>query len=159
MFFDIHWMNLRIMAEILLAAHLIARFLPHREYWLPRLILSSLGCLLLAWVYPLPPFAEHHYVLWGLPMYASFFWALVGSIAVCYQEAFLPVFCCGIIGYTIHQCASDLDGVLYTFCTMAGINVHPAVVWGVTLLIAYIPSYWVLSKPIRDTGQIRIDSK
>jgi len=117
------------------------------------------GCLLLAWQFPIPSFAAHQYVLWGLPMYASFFWALVGSIAVCYQETFLPVFCCAITGYTIHQCASDLEGLIKNILMMAGIVMHPAVIWGIALLVVYIPSLLAFSRHIRETGQIRIDSK
>lgn len=88
MFSDIHLINLRIMAEVLIAIHMLARFLPHKEHFILRIAISSAVCILFAWLFPVPPFAAHHYVGWGLLMYGSFFAVAAGSIACCYQKRF-----------------------------------------------------------------------
>lgn len=74
------------MAEVLIAIHMLARFLPHKEHFILRIAISSAVCILFAWLFPVPPFAAHHYVGWGLLMYGSFFAVAAGSIACCYQN-------------------------------------------------------------------------
>lgn len=159
MFSDIHLINLRIMAEVLIAIHMLARFLPHKEHFILRIAISSAVCILFAWLFPVPPFAAHHYVGWGLLMYGSFFAVAAGSIACCYQETFLPVLCCTITGYTIHQIASALNGVLTLISKMTGFLITEGIAWFLSIVLTFIPAYLTLSKEIRKSDQIRIDNK
>lgn len=147
------------MAEVLIAIHMLARFLPHKEHFILRIAISSAVCILFAWLFPVPPFAAHHYVGWGLLMYGSFFAVAAGSIACCYQETFLPVLCCTITGYTIHQIASALNGVLTLISKMTGFLITDGIAWFLSIVLTFIPAYLTLSKEIRESGQIRIDNK
>ena len=155
----IHLINLRIMAEVLFASHMLARLMPHRANWPLRLTLSLLGCLLLALAFPIPAFAEQAYVLWGMVMYGSIFALAMGSLAVCYEASLLTVFCAVTIGYTLHHLVSSLETVMTELLHLAEVGIPGWLCSMLALLLAYIPGYRYFSRLIRENGQIRIEEK
>lgn len=159
MFTDIHLINLRIMAEVLTASHMLSWFLPHKENCVAKIAVSAVICLLAAYLFPLPAFAVHDYIGWGLLMYGSFFAFAVFGIAFCYQETILSILCCVITGYTIHQISSSINGVLSLMIDMLQLSAAPVVPWFISIILIYIPAFLILSRHIKDAGQIRIDNK
>lgn len=155
----IHLINLRVMAEVLFASHMLARLMPHRAHWPLRLALSTLGGLLLAWAFPVPAFAEGAYVYWGTVMYGSIFVLAMGSLTVCYEASMLTVFCATTIGYTLHHLVSSLETVMTKLLNLAGLSVLEWPCTILAILMVYIPGYLYFSRLIRENGQIRIEEK
>ena len=92
-------------------------------------------------------------------MYGSFFAIAVFGIAFCYQETILSILCCVITGYTIHQISSSINGVLSLMIDMLQLSAAPVVPWFISIILIYIPAFLILSRHIKDAGQIRIDNK
>ena len=154
MFPDVHAANLSIMAEVLLAEHLFARFLPRREKYPLRLISSVVLCLLLAYLFPVPSDDVHVIVPFGTFMYLSLFCTAGLSLFACYKENGWSVLFCAITGYTIHQLASALHDFVH--------HLLPAVPeilpYLVSLCLTIAVCYFVLSGSIKRAGTIHIDN-
>lgn len=112
MFHDIHAVNSLAMAKILFAEHLFAHVLPKRGKYPLRLILSSVACLLFAFWFPVPSDDIATIVPYGTLMYLSLFCAAGASLLPCYEENGWSILFCTVIGYTVHQLASALNGLL-----------------------------------------------
>lgn len=154
---NVHLINLQIMIEVLVATHMIAWFLEHREYYWLRLMMSSGACMLLAWLFPVSNAMP--VIGWGLLMYASLFTLSVLGAAVCYRESFVGMLCCTIIGYTIHQASSAANDILFNVTGLLGINLPSQLCWLITIIPVYMLGFRIMSAGIRRHGQIRIDNR
>ena len=156
---SVHLINLQIMLEVLVAEHMLAWYLEHRERYALRIVLSALGCLFLAWIFPVPEFANRFIISWGTLMYVSLFTFATAGLALCYQEDFLGIFCCAIMGYTVQHLASALIDLSDKLFTMVGKTVPYLARWIVISIVVYSISYRLLSKRIRKNGHIHIDNR
>lgn len=155
MFPNVHIANLSIMAEVLLAEHLFARFLPRREKYPLRLIVSCAVCLLIAYLFPVRSDEIGFIVPYGTFMYLTLFCVAGAGLLPCYQESGWSILFCAITGYTIHQLASALHDLLHNlFPAVPEVLPYLAAI-GFTLAVCYT----ALSEGIKKAGTIRIDNK
>lgn len=156
---NVHIINVQIMVEILVAGHMLAWYLPHRENYFPRLLGGGLLFLLLAWLYPVTEYAQSHIILWGTMMYAALFALLVLHLFLCYDEPMISILVCAIAGYTVHHLDSEINGLLSDVLQLLQI---PMPSWAVSAA-SVVPVFWLcyreLSPGIRREGHIHIDSR
>lgn len=153
MFNDIHSVNFSVMAEVLLVEHLFARFLPHRERYSLRMLLSCAACLVFAFWFPV--FSDDISVIipYGTFMYLALFCVAGIGLIPCYQENGWSILFCAITGYTVHQLASNLNDIVGNL-PLLDEAVHVAT-FAITVSICYL----TFSGSIKKTGTIRIDNK
>lgn len=171
MFARIHYINLLVMAEVLLGEHLFARLLTHRENYVPRIIGSTLACLAAAFLFPVPSAfssilsASPALIPYGTMMYLSIFAFSVAGLWICYQEDMYSILFCALTGYTVHQLASGLNDLGMQVTLLLGmpqlenVFIFRAGIYLLSLAAAMAGSYAALSGSIRKTGRISIDNK
>ena len=171
MFAAIHFINLLVMAEVLLGEHLFARFLTHREHYRQRLLFSTICCLLAAFLFPVPESVASRLsgsaglIPYGVLMYLSIFAISAAGLWCCYQEDLCSILFCGLTGYTVHQLASALHDLCSQLPLLAGrpdlaaSPVYGVCIYLLTLAAAMGGCYAALSGSIRKTGRIRIDNQ
>ena len=150
---SIHYINMLVMAEVLLGEHLFAHFLMHRENYLPRLCGSSILCLLAAYCFPVPLDTPASIVPYGTFMYVSIFVISAAALLFCYEEDALSIIFCALTGYTVHQTASALNDIFGI------LTVHSKAAYLITLAAAMAGCYAAFSGNIRKAGKIRIDNR
>lgn len=116
MFDNVHTVNLSIMAEVLLSEHLFAHFLPRRERYPLWLTVSCTACLLIAFLFPLPPDSTALIVPYGTFMYLTLFCVAGVGLIPCYRENMWSILFCAVTGYTVHQLASALNDLAKFLC-------------------------------------------
>ena len=153
MFANIHIVNAAIMAEVLLAEHLFARFLTQRERYPLRLIMSCVVCLLIAFLFPVPSDNPAMLIPYGIFMYVTLFCVAGAGLLSCYKESGWSILFCAVTGYTIHQLASAVNNL------SGGLPLPDEVIYVVTYAITVACCYFALSGGIKKAGTIRIDNK
>ncbi len=155
MFHNIHFVNLSIMAEVLLSEHLFAHFLPRRERYPLRLALSCGACLLFAFLFPAPPEPIVFVIPYGTFMYAVLFCVAGAGLLPCYEETGCSILFCAITGYTVHQLASALHDLM----SKLPLSLPSPAVYLATLGVVVLACYAALSPAIKRAGAIHIDNK
>lgn len=156
---NIHYINLLIMAKVIFADHLFARFLAKRDKYMLRVILSSFFCLLFAFFFYVPDSEGILVVTYGSFMYISLFICSGIGLFFCYKEDKWAIFFCTIVGYTIGQLASAFNEVLYYICMHYKSDIHENAVFFFSLAVTYISAYFIFVPQIRKYKEISIDNK
>ena len=155
MFANIHIVNAAIMAEVLLAEHLFARFLTQRERYPLRLIMSCVVCLLIAFLFPVPSDNPAMLIPYGIFMYVTLFCVAGAGLLLCYKESGWSILFCAVTGYTIHQLASAFHDLLRSLLPFIPEILPYLFAVGATIVVCY----FALAGGIRKAGTIRIDNK
>ena len=150
---QIHWLNMQVLFEVLLADHLFAWPLTHRKHFPARLFGSTALALLLARAFPASEAALTHVIPYGTVMYLTLFLLSAAALFFCYRIDLLSVLFCAMVGYTVHQLASAFNDMCYR------LPLPEPVIYLVTLGVTLTACYAAFSGFIRKTGEVRIDNR
>lgn len=158
MFKNIHMINLSVMTILIVTDHLFARFLLKKERYLLRFLFSTLGCLIFAFLFPVPDMLEESLISYGVFLYLCLFLCSFAAVHLCYQGNWWAILFCCIAGYTIQHLTSAFDDIFsytgfYLFLPLPRIVTYLCMV----ILVCFI-CYTVLSKDIKKYGQIYVNS-
>lgn len=154
----IHWLNVLIMAEALIAQHLFARFLPRRPHWPVRAAAGAAVCLPAAYLLPVWEAGIPGTVVSGSLLYLAIFGLSVLAMWACYAtDGWSLLFCC-VAGYTVKQLASAIEAALLNSGLCLGLAPQRLAVYAVSRLAAYWGGCTMLSGPLR-RGGVRINSR
>lgn len=155
----LNWINFQIMAETLLACHMIACYMEHRDGYLLRVAVSSAICLLLSYLYPMPGFVDQVVIQWGTLLYIMLFLFSVFALKACYRESFSGLLCIGITGYTIHHLSSTVNDSLNDLCLLFGNEPSSWVLLLASLIPVYVVCFFLLTPSIRKTGHVHVTNR
>lgn len=155
----IHFVNVQIMAELLLAEHLFAHFLNRRTRYPLRLSISCFLCLAAAFLFPVPERLSQYVVPFGTLMYLWIFLCSGAGILLCYSENLWSILFCCAAGYTVQHLASSLHDPCRRLLEALRVPFSTPTAYLLTLLIPYAICYHIFSRDIKRLKKIHVDSK
>lgn len=159
MFTHIHFINLFIMAQVLVAEHSFGRFLARREHYLLRILLSSFFCLGIAFLFPILGDSFSYVIINGSLIYITIFIVSGLGLLYCYDVSIWSILFCCITGYTIQNLSSACRTSLTLITSILKINAPDTFLFWITILPTYIICYLILSMNIKKNRVIFVDNK
>lgn len=159
MFHSIHYTNILIMAELLLASNLFSLFLNKKRLFPLRLSISIFLCLIIAFCFPVPDQNSAPYIIgWGIVMYTAFF--IIGGCTLffCYKENFWTILFCITAGQTLQNMASSVNSTLTSAAALMHITWPEGVFSIVSLFLTYGFVWIIFSKRLKNTPDIHINN-
>lgn len=157
MFQSIHLTNVEIILEVLIAGHLFARFLPSREHYVPRLLLTAILCVFIAYYFPVPESIQPSLVIgWGIFMYAFFFLVVGISLYCCYKENIWAILFCTVSGQSVQTLSSSANMILTYGLQMLTVSMSKTTIYLITVPVTFAICFLIFSKKLHKNPEIKI---